>query len=129
MDNVFNFLKRIPEMLEESKIIILVVDGLGSIDLRVPKAKKRVYQMVSLRVLPHSFITFLSLFRSEERGFLEWYMRFRGSIVTIPLWEDVVNNRELILGKDVSKDEVFPLSLFRRFLSRKVFRAILYALC
>ncbi len=69
MDNVFNFLKRIPEMLEESKIIILMVDGLGSIDLRIPRAKKRVYQTVSLRVLPHSFIPSTLCFVQKNMDF------------------------------------------------------------
>ncbi len=112
--------RRIPEMLEESKIIILMVDGLGSIDLRIPRARKRVYQTVFPTSTPTFLYTFHSLLRPEEHGFLEWYMRFRGSTVAIPPWEDAVNSRELILGKDVSKDEVSPLRLFQRFLSRKV---------
>ena len=83
-------LKRILEMLEENRIIMFLVDGLGTLDLRVPRARRKVYKTIFPTSTPTFLYTFHSLLHPEEHGFLEWYMRFRDSIVAIPPWEDVV---------------------------------------
>ncbi len=90
MDDILNLLKRILEMLEKNRIIMFLVDGLRTLDLRVLRARRKVYKTVFPTSTPTFLYTFHSLLHPEEHGFLEWYMRFRDSIVAIPPWEDVV---------------------------------------
>ena len=126
MEDILNLLERIPGMLEEKRIIMFLIDGLGTIDLRVPRAKRRVYETVFPTSTSTFLYTFHSLLRPEEYGFLEWYMRFRDSVVAIPPWEDVAKNRKLELGKDVSKDEVFPFKSLSEILTRGGFSVLYY---
>lgn len=126
MDDIFNILNRIPEMLKENGIIMFLVDGLGTLDLRVPRARRKVYKTVFPTSTPTFLYAFHSLLRPEEHGFLEWYMRFRDSIIAIPPWEDVIKGRELVLGRDVSRDEVFPFKSLSEILVEKGFSVLYY---
>lgn len=126
MEEILNLLKRILEMLEENRIIMFLVDGLGTLDLRVPRARRRVYKTVFPTSTPTFLYTFHSLLRPEEHGFLEWYMRFRDSIVAIPSWEDAVKGRELELGRDASRNEVFPFKSLSEILARRGFSVLYY---
>ncbi len=126
MEEIFDFIKRIPEVLEESRVIVFLVDGLGSFDLRVTGFEKKTYRTVFPTSTPTFLYTFHSLLRPEEHGFLEWYMRFRNTIVAVPPWEDVVKGRELELGRDVDRGEVFPFKSVSEVLSGKGFRVLYY---
>ncbi len=126
MEEILDFLKRIPEILEETRIVMFMVDGLGSLDLCIPRPRKRVYQTVFPTSTPTFFYTFHSLLRPEEHGFLEWYMRFRDSIIAIPPWEDVIKNQKLELGRDVSRDEVFPFKSLSEILTGRGFSVLYY---
>ncbi len=126
MEEVIEFLRRIPEVLEENRVVMLVVDGLGSLDLHIPGSRRRLLQTVFPSSTPTFLYTLHSLLRPEEHGFLEWYMRFRDSIVTIPPWEDVIKGRKLELGRDVSRDEVFPFKSLSEILTERGFSVLYY---
>jgi len=54
-------------------------------------------------------------------------MRFRDTIVAIPPWKDVLNSRKLELGKDVSRNDVFPFKSLSEILSEKGFSVLYYS--
>lgn len=54
-------------MLEENRIIMFLVDGLGTLDLRVPRARRKVYKTVF--PYKYSYVPLhLSLFASPRRA-------------------------------------------------------------
>ncbi len=126
MEGILNLLRKIPVMLEESKVIMFLIDGLGTLNLRVPKARKVVTETVFPTSTPTFLYTFHSLLHPREHGFLEWFMRFKDSIVAIPPWEDVIEGKELVLGEDVSRDDVFPFKSLSEILSEKGFSILYY---
>lgn len=75
------------------------------------------YETVFPSSTPTFMYTFHSMLPSAKHGFLEWYMRFKGTIVAVPPWVDVLKDRELELGRDVSVDDVFPFKPLPEILS------------
>ena len=69
MDDILNLHKRILEMLEENRIIMFLVDGLGTLDLRVPRARRKVYKTIFPTSTP-TVPLHLSLFASFERAWI-----------------------------------------------------------
>ncbi len=126
MEEIISFLKEIPKILEETSIIVFLVDGLGSINLGIRGFKKRFYTTVFPSSTPTFIYTLHSLLSPEEHGFLEWYMRYGDTIVSIPPWHDIVRDRKLELGKDVSRDDVFPFKSLSEILSEKGYSVTYY---
>ncbi len=126
MEDIINFLRGIPKVLEESRVIMFLIDGLGSHNLRIPELRVRAYETVFPSTTPAFLYTLNSLLRPEEHGFLEWFMRFRDSIVAVPPWEDVIRGKELVLGRDVSRDDVFPFKSLTEMLTEKGFSVLCY---
>ncbi len=126
MKEIIGFLKSIPRILEENRVVMFLVDGLGSLDIGIPDLEKDVYQTVFPSSTPAFLYTLHSLLRPEEHGFLEWYMRFRDSIVAIPPWRDVIADRELELDRDITRDDVFPFKSLSEILVEKGFSVVYY---
>lgn len=126
MDSILDFLRLIPMILKEARTIVFLVDGLGSLNLRVPFAKKNVYQTVFPPSTPAFLYTLHSLLRPEEHCFLEWYMRFRDTVVTALPWEDILRERRLELGKDIDRDDVFPFKSLSEILAEEGFKVLYY---
>lgn len=125
MKNILDFLKEIPTILEERKVIMLIIDGLGTTNLFLPGFKKRIYKTVFPSSTPTFFYSFHSLLPPSKHGFLEWYMRFKDMIVTIPPWK-TIDGKELKLGKEISKKDVFPFKSLSQILKRKGFSSTYY---
>jgi len=120
-ESIMKVIKQIPEFAEEKKTIMLLIDGLGLNDLSLPRVfKKQVY----ITVFPSSTTTFFCSFHSllppKHHGFLEWYMRFRAlkEPVAIPPWK-TVSGKELELGRDIKREEVFPFRSLSEILWKK----------
>lgn len=126
MDDVLGFLTSIPVILREARVIVFLVDGLGSLNLRIPFTRKDVYQTVFPPSTPAFLYTLHSLLRPEEHCFLEWYMRFRDTVVTTLPWEDVLKERRLELGKDIDREDVFPFKSLSEILAEKGFKVLYY---
>ncbi len=126
MNEIIGFLRKLPMLLEESRVIVFLIDGLGDLDLGIRGFDKDVYHTVFPTSTPTFFYTLNSLLHPREHGFLEWYMRFRDTIVAIPPWKDVPNDRKLELGKDVSRSDVFPFKSLSEILSEKGFSILYY---
>lgn len=70
--------------------------------------------------------TFHSMLPPAQHGFLEWYTGFKGTIVAVPLWVDVLRGRELKLGRDVSEENVLPFKPLPEVLTDKGFSVTYY---
>ncbi len=126
MKHVLDFIKRIPEDLEESRVIALLIDGLGTLGLNLPGFSVETYETVFPSSTPTFMYTFHSMLTPPEHGFLEWYMRFGNTVVAIPPWVDVLRARKLELGEDVSEEDVFPFKPLPEVLADKGFSVTYY---
>ncbi len=126
MENILEFIKKIPVLVEDSRIILFIIDGLGKYKLSIPGFRKVTYETV----IPTSTSTFMytlhSLLPPSKHCFLEWYMRFRDTIVAVPPWRDVIHDRVLELDKDVTREEVFPFKSLSEILVEKGFTVTYY---
>jgi len=125
MKNIFSFLLKIPEVLEEKRLFLFIIDGLGSLKLNLKNFRKREYETVFPSSTPNFFYSFHSLLQPQQHGFLEWYMRFKNTIVTIPPWK-TLDGKSLELGKDVKRKDVFPFKSLSEILHEKGFSSIYY---
>ncbi len=125
MQSVLKFLNSFFEILEEKRIILFIVDGLGIEKLKLKKFKKNVYKTVFPSSTPTFFYSFHSLLPPKDHGFLEWYMRFKNTIVTIPQWK-TIDGKFLELEKDVKKKEIFPFKSLSEILHKKGFTSVYY---
>ena len=119
---ILDLLKKIPSMVEDKKLIMFFIDGLGINNMRLPFLKKDVYRTVFPSSTPTFFYTIHSLLRPEEHGFLEWNMRFHNNIITIPPWVDI-NGRVV----NASKEEMFPFTSLSEILHRKGYTSVYYS--
>ena len=125
MQTIFRFFNSFFEILEEKRIILFIVDGLGIEGLRLRKFKKNVYKTVFPSSTSTFFYSLHSLLPPKDHGFLEWYMRFKNTIITIPPWK-TIDGKFLELGKDVNKRDVFPFKSLSEILYKKGFTSIYY---
>ncbi len=127
MENILRFLKEIPSTVEEEKVFLLIIDGLGRNKISPPSKnfRKIVFQTVFPSSTPTFFYTFHSLLPPEKHGYLEWYMRFKNEIVAIPPWK-TISGKELELGKEIGKKDVFPFKPLSQILSKKGFSVCYY---
>lgn len=123
--SILELLKKFPQLLEESKIFCLLVDGLGLTNLRLKGFKKEIYRTVFPSSTPNFAYSFHSLLQPAEHGFLEWYMRFGATIVCVPTWE-TLDGKKLELKKDVRKRDVFPFKPLSEILWKKGFSSLYY---
>ena len=120
---ILNFLGLLPSLVEEKRTFLLIIDGLGKNNVKIPSKKKfveKTFRTVFPSSTPTFFYSFHSLLPPAQHGYLEWYMRFKGlkEPVTIPPWK-TVSGRELELGKEISKKDVFPFKSLSEILDRK----------
>lgn len=109
-ESILELIKLIPEITAEKRTIIVLVDGLGLNDLKLPfPSVKRVYKTVFPSTTPAFLYTLHSLKPPREHGFIEWYMRFDelGQPIMIPPWK-TISKEELRLGSDIDRNDVFP---------------------
>ena len=118
-------LQKLPNLLEDRKIFLFVVDGLGIEKLNLKGFKTKTYETVFPSSTPTFFYTFHSLLPPKEHGFLEWYMRFNETVVTIPPWK-TIDGKTLKLGEDVKKKDVFPFKSLSERLHKKGFYSVYY---
>jgi hypothetical protein len=126
LPSIASFLRELPRQLEEQRLVVLVLDGLGTLELNVPGIRRMVYRTVFPSSTPAFLYTLHSLLDPEEHCFLEWYMRFRDGIVRVPAWEDVATGRQLELGRDVEMSDVFPFRPLLELLSERGFKVVYY---
>ncbi len=126
MKEIIGFLKSIPDILEEKRVVLAIIDGLGTTDLHIPCTRREKYYTVFPPTTAAFLYTLHSLLRPEEHGFLEWYMRFRDTVIAIPTWKDVINGKKLELDKDVSREDVFPFKSLSEILTNKGFSVVYY---
>lgn len=123
--NILEFLHSIFEILEERKVFFLIVDGLGKENLHLNEFKVFSCKTLFPSSTPTFFYTFHSLLPPKQHGFLEWYMRFKGKVITIPPWK-TIDGRILKLGKDVRRKDVFPFKSLSEKLNKKGFSSVYY---
>jgi len=126
MKHILDFINSLPTKLKEGRVVALLIDGLGTLRLNLPGFNVETYETVFPSSTPTFMYTFHSMLPPAQHGFLEWYMRFKGAIVSVPPWADVLSGRELELGKDVSEDEVFPFKPLSKILTDKGFSVTYY---
>ncbi len=126
MKHILDFIKGLPTKLEEGKVVALLIDGLGTLGLNLPGFSVETYETVFPSSTPTFMYTFHSMIPPAQHGFLEWYMRFKGTIVAVPPWVDVLRDRELRLGKDVSEEDIFPFKPLPEVLADKGFSVTYY---
>ena len=119
--NVLEFTRQIPDLLEENKIMLLVMDGLGTTNISLKGFKKEVYRTVFPASTPTFFYSFHSLLYPKDHGFLEWYMRFRNAVVTIPPWKRIDGKKLRLKKKDV-----FPFKSLFQIIWKKGFSSVYY---
>ncbi len=125
MKSVFALIKSLPQMIEEKKVFFVIIDGLGKMNLGLKNFSKETYRTVFPSSTPSFFYSFHSLKEPREHGFLEWYMRFGNTIVTIPPWI-TVDGRELELGKDIKRKDIFPFPSLSETLYKRGYSSAYY---
>ncbi len=117
--NVLDVLWKIPQILEEKRVFLLLIDGLG---INTPNFPKKLKCEKFRTVFPSSTPTFFYSFHSgrepKKHGYLEWYMRFKDEIITIPPWKRV-SGEDLILDVDVKPKDIFPFKPFFKKIREK----------
>ncbi len=117
--NVLEVLWKILQVLEEKRVFLLLIDGLG---INKPNFPKKLKCRKFTTVFPSSTPTFFYSFHSgrypKNHGYLEWYMRFKDEIVTIPPWKRV-SGEDLILDVDVKPKDIFPFKPFFQKIKNK----------
>lgn len=124
-ENILSFIKEIPNFVSESQTILFIIDGLGLNEINLSGFKKKVYKTVFPSSTPTFFYSFHSLLPPNEHGFLEWYMRFKDNIIAIPPWK-TIEGKELELGKDIKRNDIFPFKSLSEILSKKGFSITYY---
>ena len=124
-ERIMNLIKSIPEIVSQGKLVMLIIDGLGSNKLSLPFLKMRVYRTVFPSSTPTFLYSLHSLLEPKRHGFLEWYMRFKGEPITIPPWK-TISGKELKLREDINRREVFPFKSLSEKLYRKGFSSCYY---
>ena len=119
-----DLIRDIPKILEENKLILFVIDGLGKAELNIP-LRSQIYRTVFPSSTSTFFYSLASLLEPEEHGFLEWNMRFRDTIVTVPPWI-TIDGKELTPG-EVSRREVFPFKSLSEILWEKGFSSTIFS--
>jgi len=117
---ILDFIRKIPELVEERKVILFVIDGLGNSNLNLP-FKKVKCRTVFPSSTTNFFYSFHSLLEPKDHGFLEWYMRFKGKPIKVPPWTDLDGNK-----LKVKREEVFPFKSLSEFLCKKGFSSSYY---
>ena len=107
-------------------VVVVLLDGLGTLELELPGFDKFVCRTVFPSSTPVFMYTLHSLLPPEKHGFLEWYMRFRNRIISVPPWHDLSTDRDLVLGRDVSRSDVFPFKSLSEHLVERGFRVTYY---
>jgi len=122
IQHILDLIRSVPVMLEEDRVIMLFIDGLGINNLRLPFLKRFTCQTIFPSSTPTFFYSFHSLLQPAEHGFLEWNMRFGKKIITIPPWID-------IKGREVkaSSRTIFPFIPLSEMLHRKGFTSTYYS--
>jgi len=123
--DILEFIKKILTLIEENRIVMLIIDGLGISELKLSGFKKKVYQTVFPSSTPTFFYSLHSLVYPKDHGFLDWYMMFKDEIITIPPWR-TIDGKELELNKDVRKKDVFPFKPLSKILWKKGFSSVYY---
>lgn len=120
---LLDLIRKFPEMLEEKRLFVLLLDGLGLTNLHLAFLKKSIYQTV----FPSSTFTFLysfhSLLEPKEHGFLERLMRFKNfkKPIPIPPWT-TFEGKPLKL----KRKEIFPFKSLSEILFEKGFSCCYY---
>lgn len=70
MQSILKFFNSFFEILEEKKIVLFIVDGLGIEKLRLKNFRKKVYKTV-FPSTPAFFYSFHPLLPPKDHGFLE----------------------------------------------------------
>ncbi len=125
MKSVLALIKSLPKMVEEKRVFFAIIDGLGKVNLGLKNFSKEIYRTVFPSSTPTFLYSFHSLKEPREHGFLEWYMRFRNTIVSIPPWV-TVEGKALELGKEIERKDVFPFISLSEMLYRKGFTSVCY---
>lgn len=126
--NILRFLREIPGMVEEHRVVLLVLDGLGTNQIKTPRTfRKRTYRTVFPSSTPNFLYSLHSLLEPKQHGFLDWYMWFNrfSEPVMIPPWK-TASEKELKLGKDVTREDVFPFKSLSEVLWGKGFTTHVY---
>ena len=127
-ENILKFIERLPEALEERKLVLFIIDGLGTNKIKVPRMFKKItYRTVFPSSTPTFFYSFHSLLEPKSHGFLDWYMRFDrlNEPITIPPWR-TISGKELKLKKDVKKKDVFPFKSLSEIIWKRGFSSHYY---
>ncbi len=126
LKSIIDFLGNMLEEVGAWRIVLVVIDGLGTLELNLPRFEKSVYETVFPSTTTAFIYTMHSLLPPEKHCFLEWYMRFRGRVIAVPPWMDVATGRTLELGVDVSRGDVFPFKSLSEKLSEEGFSVAYY---
>lgn len=110
-------------MVEEKKLWVLLLDGLGLTNLHLPFLKKSVYQTIFPSSTPTFLYSFHSLLEPKDHGFLEWFMHFKNfkKPIIVPPWT-TIEEKPLKL----KKKKIFPFKSLSEILSRKGFSSCYY---
>ncbi len=121
LPHILDFIRKIPEIVEEKPTYMIVFDGLGTFDLDILELgfKKQVYRTIFPSSTTSFFYSFHSMLPPQKHGFLEWYMRFGedNKIMTVPPWKLVFpkENKNIKLNKRT----VFPFKSLTDVLAKK----------
>jgi hypothetical protein len=120
---LLDLVKKFPEMLNEKKLIIFLIDGLGLINLHLPFLKKHIYRTFFPSSTPTFLYSFHSLLEPRKHGFLEWFMRFKilKKPIIIPLWTTIEEKKLELKRKDI-----FPFKSLSEILYEKGFSSCYY---
>jgi len=121
---LLDLIRKFPEMLKEKKLVVFLVDGLGSSNLKLPFLKKSVYQTVFPSSTPTFLYSFSSLLEPREHGFLEWFMHLKKieKPIIIPPWT-TLDEKPL----ELKRKEVFPFKSLSEILYEKGFFSFCYS--
>jgi len=88
---------------DSERVVILLFDGLGGIDLKLDEFRKQRFRAPFPSSTPTFFYSLWSGLPPGEHGYVEWFMRYKDKIITVPPWRDLDDN-----PVNASYEEVFP---------------------